>query len=115
MTEYCISMPNFNLVADVGATNARFALTLSNAPDLLHTKVLPCADYPSLEAAVSAYLSSIGALGLITQACIAIAGTVHLAEFSLANNHWCVNKSKVNTVLQTVSYTHLTLPTSAIV
>ena len=93
-------MPNFNLVADVGATNARFALTLSNAPDLLHTKVLPCADYPSLEAAVSAYLSSIGALGLITQACIAIAGTVHLAEFSLANNHWRVNKSKVDTVLQ---------------
>ena len=49
-------MPKYDLVADVGATNARFALTLDNAPGLLHIKVLACADYPSLEMAVSAYL-----------------------------------------------------------
>ena len=99
MTEKSIPMPKYNLVADVGATNARFALTLDNSQDLLHIKVLACADYPSLETAVSAYLSSTDAAGLITKACIAIAGTVHLPEFSLANNHWCVNKVQVNAAL----------------
>jgi len=93
-------MPKYDLVADVGATNARFALTLNNAPGLLHIKVLACADYPSLEMAVSAYLSSTDTTGLIARACIAIAGTVHLPEFSLANNHWCVNKAQVNKVLK---------------
>jgi glucokinase len=92
-------MPNYNLVADVGATNARFALTQADLPDLQHIRVLPCADYPSLEAAVSAYLASTKAAGLISKACIAIAGTVHLPQFSLANNHWHVNKEKVNETL----------------
>jgi glucokinase len=83
-------MPKYDLVADVGATNARFALTLNNEPGLLHIKVLACANYPSLEMAVSAYLiTSTDATGLIAKACIAIVGTVHLPEFSLANNHWC--------------------------
>jgi glucokinase len=93
-------MPDYNLVADVGATNARFALTQGRAKDLLHIKVLPCVDYPSLEAAMTAYLVSTGALGLIVKACIAIAGTVHLARFSLANNHWIVDKTQVNDVLK---------------
>ena len=52
-------MPKYDLVADVGATNARFALTFGNSLDLLHIKVLACANYPSLESAVSAYLASI--------------------------------------------------------
>jgi len=92
-------MPKYNLVADVGATNARFALTQVDLPDLQNIMVLPCADYPSLEAAVSAYLASTKAAGLISKACIAIAGTVHLPQFSLANNHWHVNKEKVNETL----------------
>jgi glucokinase len=100
MKEEYIPMPKYDLVADVGATNARFALTLSNSLGLIHIKVLACADYPSLETAVCAYLASIGAEGLIAKACIAIAGTVHLPEFSLANNHWCVNKAQVNAALK---------------
>jgi glucokinase len=98
-------MPKYDLVADVGATNARFALTFGNSLDLLHIKVLACANYPSLESAVSAYLASIdqdneGEGAFITKACIAIAGTVHLPEFTMANNHWCVNKGRVNSALK---------------
>ena len=97
-----IPMTQYNLVADVGATNARFALTLGNSLDLLHIKVLACSNYPSLESAVSAYLACIGEGedAVITKACIAIAGTVHLPEFTMANNHWCVNKGRVNTTLK---------------
>jgi glucokinase len=98
-------MPKYDLVADVGATNARFALTLGNSLNLLHIKVLACANFPSLESAVSAYLASIyqdkeGEGAVITKACIAIAGTVHLPEFTMANNHWCVNKGRVNSALK---------------
>lgn len=100
MKEKSIPMPKYNLVADVGATNARFALTLSNSLGLIHIKVLACADYPSLETAMCAYLESISAQGLIANACIAIAGTVHLPEFALANNHWSVNKARVNAALK---------------
>lgn len=93
-------MPSYNLVADIGATNARFALVDGSSLGLLHIKVLACADYVNLESAVCAYLESTQAQGLIEKACIAIAGTVHLPEFSLANNHWCVNKAQVNSVLK---------------
>jgi hypothetical protein len=64
------ALPKYDLVADVGATNARFALTLDNAPGLLHIRVLACADYPSLEMAVSSHLASTDTTGLIAKACI---------------------------------------------
>jgi len=93
-------MSKYNLVADVGATNARFALTLGSSRELLSIKVLACADYPNLQTAVADYLASTDAVGLISKACIAIAGTVHLPEFSLANNHWRVNKAQVHAALK---------------
>lgn len=92
-------MSEYNLVADVGATNARFALTQGLAHDLLHIEILPCADYESIEAAALTYLKNHDKLGVIANVCIAIAGTVHLDQFQLANNHWFVDKAKVNQAL----------------
>ena len=89
-------MSQYTLVADVGATNARFALLLEGDAGLQEVKVLPCADYPSLPAAVQSYLASINTPGSLTAACIAIAGAVHLPVFELANNHWQVDKAQVN-------------------
>ena len=93
-------MSKYDLVADIGATNARFALTRGSSLELLNIKVLACADYLNLETAVTDYLASTNAVGLIGKACIAIAGTVHLPEFSLANNHWRVNKAQVHAALK---------------
>ncbi len=42
------------LIADIGATNARFALVDNGA--IGHIRVLPCADYPTLAEAACAYL-----------------------------------------------------------
>jgi|TARA_B110000977_G_scaffold52248_1_gene71026 glucokinase len=100
LQEKLIPMSKYDLVADIGATNARFALTHGSSPELLRIKVLACADYPNLQTAVADYLASANAVGLISKACIAIAGTVHLPEFSLANNHWRVNKAQVNAALK---------------
>jgi len=59
------------LVADVGGTNARFALEVSPL-ELEHIETLPTKDYDSLHAAIRAYLDKAGQ-PLIKHAAIAIA------------------------------------------
>ena len=47
------------LIADIGGTNARFAL-LSPDGKVHREIVLPCANYPDIVAAIKAYLTEIG-------------------------------------------------------
>jgi len=91
-------MCQYSLVADVGATNARFAL-VTDMGELHKIAIFPCADYPNLESAMLAYLVQENAQTLVRAACIAIAGTVHQPIFKLANNHWQVNKAHVHATL----------------
>ena len=57
-TKQCTSIPE-RLIADIGGTNARFALL--SPKGVVHQQiVLPCADYPDIVSAVKAYLSQIG-------------------------------------------------------
>jgi glucokinase len=87
-------MNHFELVADIGATNARFALVASGQTELQHLHILPAADYDDLTQAVQAYLSMVEKPSL-QAASIAIAGPVHKPVFTLANNHWQVHKAEV--------------------
>ena len=87
-------MNHFELVADIGATNARFALLADGQMELMHLHVLPAADYDSLTHALQAYLVKVGKPSL-KAASIAIAGPVHKPVFTLANNHWQVHKAEV--------------------
>lgn len=87
------------LIADIGATNARFALLA----DLHEGKItsqcnLPANDFANLTEAVQAYLS-LFSNPKITGACIAIAGPVHKPIFTLANNHWQVCKAELEDML----------------
>ncbi|BAK74966.1 glucokinase [Pseudogulbenkiania sp. NH8B] len=73
------------LVADIGGTNARFALYTGGAePEQI--KVLACADYPTLEAAVRAYLADVGAT--VRHASIGIANPVTGDWVQMTNHHW---------------------------
>jgi glucokinase len=77
------------LLADVGGTNARFAL--ETAPLRFEAvAVLACADYPSLGAAMQAYLAGAAARhpGSILHAAIAIANPVDGDTVSMTNHHW---------------------------
>ena len=89
------------LLADVGGTNARFAL--ESAPGQIgFIDVLPCAGYPTLAAALQAYLASptllgadvVGARGAgagasrIRHAAIAIANPVTGDLVRMTNHHW---------------------------
>jgi glucokinase len=79
------------LLADVGGTNARFALEL--APGRVELiDVLACDGYPTLAAALAAYLASpavkAAGLGPIRHAAIAIANPVVDDLVRMTNHHW---------------------------
>ncbi|SFB76301.1 glucokinase [Massilia yuzhufengensis] len=79
------------LLADIGGTNARFALESASA-GLADIDVLACADYPTLGAAMQAYLGQAAARGCAVQglrhAAIAIANPVEEDRVSMTNHHW---------------------------
>jgi len=91
-------MSKLHLIADIGATNARFALVSDASNELQQQQTLAAADYADLTHAVKAYLAAIGA-PKVARACLAIAGPVHKPVFTLANNHWQVNKVEVENLL----------------
>jgi glucokinase len=79
------------LLADVGGTNARFAL--ETAPLKFEAvEVLPCAGYASLGAAIEAYLAGGAAqavhAGPVAHAAIAIANPVEGDVVAMTNHHW---------------------------
>jgi glucokinase len=81
------------LLADVGGTNARFAL--ESAPGQIgFIDVLACASYPTLAAALQAYLASPALLAagvvasMIRHAAIAIANPVTGDLVRMTNHHW---------------------------
>lgn len=76
---------SLSLVADIGGTNARFALAdaAGNLQDIL---VLASKDYASLQAAIEAYLAQVQAR--VTQAAIAIANPITGDYVHMTNHHW---------------------------
>ena len=72
------------LIADIGATNARFAL--ADAKGVYAEKILACADFPNLDDAMKAYLSDAGEK--VSHAAIAMAGPVKGDWFEMTNNPW---------------------------
>ncbi len=88
------------LIADIGATNARFALADSRG--IYAEKVLACADFPNLDDAMAAYLS--GAGEKITHAAIAMAGPVNGDWFEMTNNPWAFSVENVRRKLGLSSF-----------
>jgi glucokinase len=73
------------LLADIGGTNARFALE-TGPGQLAAILTLTCADYPRFQDAVHAYLASCG--GQVVHAVIAIANPVDGDAIRMTNHHW---------------------------
>jgi len=86
-----MSGPELRLLADIGGTNARFALQ-AGATGLADIEVLGCAEYVTIGDAVKAYLERARARGLavdaIRHAGIAIANPVEGDVVSMTNHHW---------------------------
>ncbi|MGS0535463.1 glucokinase [Pseudoalteromonas sp. SaAl2] len=80
------------LVADIGGTNARFALITAFKPELNqfvieHNITFPSADFASLEAALAHYLSQVSHIKP-TRACLAVAGPIKAGQVHLTNLGW---------------------------
>lgn len=75
------------LVADIGGTNARFALVNEQTRDLHDIRVLACKDYANIDQAIRYYLSEVG-VAEIERAAIALACPVDVEHIRMTNNHW---------------------------
>ena len=78
--------PSPRLLADIGATYARFAL--ETAPGVLEqVRLIPCADHPDFHSTVRAYLDSVAAPP-IEHAAVAMANPVEGDWVRMTNYHW---------------------------
>jgi glucokinase len=87
------------MIADIGGTNARFALTdLSTpTPQVLHAKTLNAAEFASLQHAAEHYLAGIGAKP--RQAAFALASPVNGEDIRLTNRAWSFTRSELKRAL----------------
>ena len=83
------------MVADIGGTNARFALTdpRHEAPQLSHQRSLPCAEFASLQHAAEHYLESVGERP--SRAAIAVASPGGGDEIRLTNRAWSFSRREL--------------------
>lgn len=75
------------LVADIGGTNARFALVEEGRIGPVRERTLHCADYPDLGAAIARYLEDEGRPA-VREAAVAVATFVTTDHIKLTNNAW---------------------------
>ena len=84
-----------DLIADIGGTNARFALTDPTAPTprLLHAQSLENAGFASLQHAVEHYLATVGTQP--RRAAVALACPVNTDEIRLTNRAWSFSRGEL--------------------
>ncbi|MCL4164429.1 UNVERIFIED_CONTAM: hypothetical protein GTU68_018302, partial [Idotea baltica] len=75
------------LIADIGGTNARFALASEQSPYFEQTQTLQCADFKTVEQAIDAYLETHNITAL-KGLCFAVAGPIQEESVRFTNNHW---------------------------
>ena len=86
-----------SLIADVGATNARFAL-FDGESGFHQVRVLACKDYTSIQGAVGTYLNDAlpsADLGRVKAAALAVAGPVADHQVTLTNHPWSFSKNEL--------------------
>jgi glucokinase len=85
------------LVADIGGTNARFAL--SDGGGRPHSiRVLPCSDYPTLEDAIEAYLAGVQVRP--RRAAVAVAVALTGDRVQMTNHIWSFSAAAVRQRLE---------------
>ncbi|MFP8779536.1 glucokinase [Hydrogenophaga sp. RWCD_12] len=82
------------LLADIGGTNARFAWQAAPGAPITDVRVLPGAQYPTLQAAMHAYLDGLGR-GAPASVAIAIANPITGDMVRMTNHDWAFSQSAV--------------------
>ncbi|HYH38074.1 MAG TPA: glucokinase [Azospirillum sp.] len=86
-----------SLVADIGGTNARFGLI--DDTGVHDSRIFRCADFPSLEAAATAYLTTVPANLRPRQAAFCVAGPVTGDIIEITNLRWTFSVEQVRATL----------------
>lgn len=81
------SPAGIGLVADIGGTHARFALSTATH-EIRDALVLDADQYESIEAAAEAYLARIGRPAMLQAAVLACAGPIEAGTVRFSNSHW---------------------------
>ena len=92
-------MSRVALVADIGGTNARFALTDLDAPApaLREMQALKASEFASLEHAIEHYLASVGVAP--KRGALAVASPADTDEIRLTNRAWSFSRSGLQRTL----------------
>ncbi len=85
-------MTALQLVADIGGTNARFALHDPAARRLDQVRTLAAADYPDIATAIESYLAGAGR-ARVAEGCFAVACPARDDEIALTNSSWKFSRS----------------------
>jgi len=102
-----MKLPEFDIVADIGGTNARFACIESGVDRvrLQYLSVVQCNGFPGVSGALDYYVShlcaqlNVGSVS-INAVCLAIAAPIENDFIDLPNNHWCFTKSELASELK---------------
>ncbi|MDE3232036.1 MAG: glucokinase [Pseudomonadota bacterium] len=97
-----IAFDSPRLIADIGGLYARFAIETSYG-EFAQQRSLRCADFPSFEAAMAAYLGSLKS-GPVAHAAVAIANPVDGDQVRMTNYHWqfSIEETRANLGLETL-------------
>lgn len=93
------AVENLELIADIGGTNARFALAdCSDAsPRVLRAQTLKSAEFATLQHAAEHYLASVGVRP--RRAAIAVASPMGADDIRLTNRAWSFNREELGRAL----------------
>ena len=75
------------LIADIGGTNARFAIAHPDSPGFRDKVTLQCVDYATPELAIRHYMAEVG-VDQLDVICFAAAGPVDQGRVNFTNSHW---------------------------
>jgi glucokinase len=88
----------YSLVADIGGTNARFALVADDSLTPIEPRNLRCAEYPTLVDATRAYLDEVD-FGKPYQAAMSIASPVTGDRLGMTNHSWSFSVAETRDAL----------------
>ncbi|NNC99524.1 MAG: glucokinase [Gammaproteobacteria bacterium] len=78
------------LIADIGGTNARFALASDQDPFFEYAQTLQCADFETIGEAIDTYLENHN-IAALQGICFAVAGPIKNQSVQFTNNHWFID------------------------
>jgi len=87
------------LIADIGGTNARFAIVPVGGTEALHAETLPCADYAGPAEAAEAYLAKLALPEPPARGAFAVACPILGDAVSMTNHVWRFSIEEVRTRL----------------